>query len=113
MNRYPIALVLLLGLMYGEVEANDRYMMETMELVLLFQKLEDCIKIEDDKTRLGCFDNAPEKVKFQMNIFQNALDFKVPKENWYGLQTETAIAKKKETQGEHTWGKAFSTDVEK
>ena len=113
MNRYPIALVLLLGLMYGEVEANDRYMMETMELVLLFQKLEDCIKIEDDKTRLGCFDNVPEKIKAQMKIFQNALDFKVPKENWYGLQTETTTVKKKETQSEHKWWEGFLIDAER
>ena len=113
MNRYPIAFVLLLGLMYGEVEANDRYMVETMELVVLFQKLEDCIKIEDDKTRLGCFDNVPEKIKAQMKIFQNALDFKVPKENWYGLPAETATAKKKKAQNEHKWWEEFLIDAER
>ena len=50
MNKYCIALVLLLGLMHGEVEANDRYMMETMEmetleLVVLSQKvkLDKCL----------------------------------------------------------------------
>ena len=100
-------------LLHGEVDAEDRDMMEMMELVVLSQKFEECRKNKDVKKRLGCFDNLTEKIKVQMKIFQHALDFKVPKANWYGLQTEPATAKKKETQGKHKWGKEFSIDVEK
>ena len=126
---------LMFVLMHGEVEAKDRDMMEMMELVVLSQKFKECRKNKDDEKRLGCFDNLNEKVKVQMEIFQHALDFKVPKENWYELQedttdvkrdgksllirenhavvAETITAKKRETQGEYQWWEDFLIDAEK
>ena len=101
-KRSLIVLGLFFGLMHGEVGANDRDMMEMMELVVLSQKFDECKKNKDDKKRLGCFDDLTKKIKVQMKIFHYALDF-----------TETAATKKKVTQGEHTWGKEFLTDVEK
>lgn len=72
MNKYPIAIFLLLGLMHGEVEAKDREMMQMMELVVLSEKFEECRKNKDDKKRLECFDSLTEKLKVQMKIFQHA-----------------------------------------
>ena len=88
--------------MKGEVKAQDRDMMEMMELVLLSQKLQECKTIKDDKKRLVCFDNLNEKIKVQMKIFQYALDF-----------TANAAANKKDNLGEHEWGKEFSNDLKK
>ena len=101
-KNYLIVLGLFFGLMYGEVKAEDRDMMEMMELVVLSQKFKECKNNTDDKKRLECFDDLTKKLRVQMKIFQYALDF-----------TETTIAEKKESQGEHKWGKEFLTDVEK
>ena len=46
MNKHLIAIVLLFGLMHGEVGAKDR---EMIELVVLSEKFEECRKDKDAK----------------------------------------------------------------
>ena len=74
MGKYLIAVVFLLSLMQGKLEALDLDgMVMIKEVAEVSNKYKQCTGIKDDKKRLACFDSLTNYIKEREKKYHNLL----------------------------------------
>ena len=74
MSKYLIAVIILLSLTQGKLEALDLDgMVMVKEVVEISNKYKQCTGIKDDKKRLACFDSLTNYIKEKEKQYDNFL----------------------------------------